>query len=263
MAADHRKGYLALARTAIATALYPVQHAVSWPAGRLRDLSESFVSRQSLLEENQRLRREQLLADVKLQRFAALEAENRRIRALLGSSANTANKTLVAELLEIQLQPFRQQVTINKGLREGVYQGQSVVDSGGIMGQVIHVNPFSSVVLLLTDPLHSIPVQANRTGLRSIATGIGKDNELILEHFPVTGDLREGDLLLSSGLGGRFPRGYPVATVTSVLRVAGESFSSVTATPTSRFGWNREVLLIWPHEAGRQEATDAAGSAVR
>ena len=125
------------------------------------------------------------------------------------------------------------------------------------MGQVIHVNPFDSDVLLITDPLHSIPVQVNRTGLRSIATGIGKDNELILEHFPVNADLREGDLLVSSGLGGRFPWGYPVATIASVSRVPGESFSSVTATPTSRFGWNREVLLIWPHEKRARDGADA------
>ena len=202
------------------------------------------------MNENERLREEQLRMYSKLQRIATLEDENRRLRTLLESSVEFYERVLIAELVGVELEPFRQQIIINKGLTHGVFIGQPVVDSGGIMGQIIHVSPFSSTVLLITDPTHSIPVLVNRNGLRSVAVGLGQDNIVSLEHIPVNADINEGDLIVSSGLGRKFPRGYPVGTVSSITRVPGELFSSVLVTSSAKFGVTREALLLWPDQPG-------------
>jgi len=248
MMVDHKHGHLKSVRSVISTIVYPLQYVVSLPVDLTRNLSESLTTRKRLLEENENLRQEQLLLNSRLQRFTVLQEENRRLRALLESSIELHERVLVAELVEVELQPFRQQILINKGQMQGVYDGQPVVDSGGIMGQVIHVGAFSSTVLLITDPTHSIPVQINRNGLRSIAVGTGQNNVLLLEHIPANADVQEGDLIVSSGLGRRFPRGYPVGTVSSVSHAPGEPFSNVNILPGAKLGQSREVLLVWPYE---------------
>ena len=194
------------------------------------------------------LRQEQLHLYSKLQRVATLEDENRRLRALLEASVEFYERVLVAELVGVELEPFRQQIIINKGSTDNVFNGQPLVDSGGIMGQTIHVSPFSSTVLLITDPSHAIPVLINRNGLRSVAVGLGQDNVLLLEYIPVNADVKEGDLIVSSGLGRKFPRGYPVGTVSSISRTPGELFSSVLLVPSARFRESREALLLWPDQ---------------
>jgi len=135
---------------------------------------------------------------------------------------------------------------INKGRREGVYDGQAIVDANGVMGQIVHVGPFSSTVLLLTDPTHAIPVQINRNGLRSVAVGTGQSHILHLEHLPNNVDIKEGDLIVSSGLGSRFPPGYPVGIVYNISRIPGEPFAKVTILPSAQLEKSREVLLVWP-----------------
>jgi rod shape-determining protein MreC len=256
MAVDHRQGYLENLRSVLSIAVYPVQYLVNLPIGVATWLSENLASHSELLEENRRLREQQLLLQSKLQRFAVLEAENERLRELLESSLQLNERVLVAELLAVELQPFRHQIVIDKGLREGAYNGQPVVDARGVMGQIIHVGPFTSTVLLITDPSHAIPVVVNRNGLRAIAIGVGEGNKLRLDHLPTNADIREGDLIVSSGLGGRFPAGYPVGTVTSVTLLPGEPFAQVTVTPTARMEQNREVLILWPHQ--RAERSVAA-----
>jgi rod shape-determining protein MreC len=256
MAVDHRQGYLENLRSMLSIAVYPVQYLVNLPIGVVTWLSENLASHSDLLEENRRLREQQLLLQSKLQRFAVLEAENERLRELLESSLQLNEKVLVAELLAVELQPFRHQIVIDKGRREGAYNGQPVVDARGVMGQIIHVGPFTSTVLLITDPSHAIPVVVNRNGLRAIAIGVGEGNKLRLDHLPTNADIREGDLIVSSGLGGRFPAGYPVGTVTSVTLLPGEPFAQVTVTPTARLEQNREVLILWPYQ--RAERSVAA-----
>lgn len=251
MVFDHKNGHLEFVRSAISTVVYPLQYAAGFTTDLPRQISALLVSRKTLLDENERLRDEQLRLYSKLQRVATLEEENRRLRALLESSIEFYDRVLVAELVGVELEPFRQQIVINKGLTHGVFNGQPVVDSGGIMGQVIHVSPFSSTVLLITDPTHSIPVLINRNGQRSVAVGLGQDNVLSLEHIPVNTDIEEGDLIVSSGLGRKFPRGYPVGTVSSILHVPGELFSSVLITPSAKFGESREALLLWPDQQGK------------
>ena len=250
MVAAHKNSHLEILRSSISTLVYPLQYTAGLAADLPRKVSAMMVSRQALMNENERLRDEQLHMYSKLQRIAALEDENRRLRDLLESSVEFYERVLVAELVGVELEPFRQQIVINKGLTHGVFNGQPVVDSGGIMGQIIHVSPFSSTVLLITDPTHSIPVLVNRNGLRSVAAGMGQDNVVSLEHIPVNADIKEGDLVVSSGLGRKFPRGYPVGTISSITRVPGELFSNVLISPSAKFGVTREALLLWPDRAG-------------
>jgi rod shape-determining protein MreC len=246
MTVDHRHGHLESVRSVLSVAVYPLQYIVNLPVATGRWVSESLVTRRMLMEDNRKLREERLLLNSRLQRFAVVEEENRRLRELLESSIQLRERVLVAELLAVEMEPFRRQIVINKGRREGAYDGQPVVDAAGIIGQVIHVGPFSSTVLLITDPSHAIPVQVNRNGLRAIAVGTGRDNVLLLEHLPTNADIRRGDLVVSSGLGHRFPRGYPVGTVADIGLEPGESFARVEVTPSARLGQSREVLLVWP-----------------
>lgn len=254
MVADHKNDHLEFVRTTISTVVYPLQYAASVTADLPGQVSLLIVDRKTLQEENERLREEQLHLYSRLQRVATLEEENRRLRALLESSVEFYERVLVAELVGIELEPFRQQIVINKGLTHEVYNGQPVVDSGGIMGQVIHVSPFSSTVLLITDPSHAIPVLVNRNGLRSVAVGLGQDNVLSLEHIPVNADIKTGDLVVSSGLGRKFPSGYPVGTVANISRIPGELFSKVLVTPSAKFGESREALLLWPDQPGKSSS---------
>lgn len=246
MTVDHRYRHLEKLRSALSVAVYPLQYVVNLPVATGHWISESLITRRMLLEDNEQLRQQQLLLSSRLQRFAVLEEENRRLRELLESSIQLRERVLVAELLAVELEPFRRQVVINKGRREGAYDGQPVVDAGGVMGQVVHVGPFSSTVLLITDPSHALPVQVNRNGLRAIAVGTGRDNALLLEHLPTNADIRKGDLVISSGLGHRFPRGYPVGTIADIGVDPGEPFARVEVKPSARLGQSREVLLVWP-----------------
>lgn len=248
MTVDHRFGHLEKLRSAVSALVYPLQYVVSLPVVGLNWMSEAMVMRDALVRENTRLKEEQLLLGSRLQRFVVLEQENRRLRELLESSLKRRERVLVAELLAVELEPFRRQVVINKGQRDGAFYGQPVVDAGGIMGQIVHVGPFSSTVLLITDPGHALPVQINRNGLRAIAVGTGQDASLLLEHLPSNADIRRGDLVVSSGLGRRFPSGYPVGVVEDISLEPAEPFAKVTVRPSARPGQSREVLLVWPFE---------------
>jgi len=246
MTVDHRQGHLEKVRSTLSVFVYPLQYVANLPLAVTNWVSEALTTRARLMEENARLRDEQLVLNSKIQKFQILEAENERLREMLQSSEKLDERVLIAELLAVDLQPFRHQIVINKGRREGVYDGQAIVDANGVMGQIVHVGPFSSTVLLLTDPAHAIPVQINRNGLRSIAVGTGQSHILQLEHLPNNVDIKEGDLVVSSGLGSRFPAGYPVGVVYNISRVAGEPFAKVTIIPSAQLEKNREVLLVWP-----------------
>jgi len=206
------------------------------------------ITRNSLIQENRNLKEEHLLLNAKLQRFTILEEENKRLKELLESSFQISDRVLLAELLAVNLQPFRQQIVINKGEKQGAYNGQPIVDASGIMGQIVDVGPFSSTVLLVTDLSHALPVQIDRNGLRAIATGMGDKEYLHLDHLPTNADVRPGDLVISSGLGQRFPRGYPVGVVTKITLEPGESFAKIVVKASAQLGQSREVLMIWPNE---------------
>ena len=257
---DHHKGYLTNVRSALSAFVSPLQYVVNLPFEAADWLYDSFVMRQSLIAENERLKQENLLFNSKLQRYKILETENQRLRELLESSFRLNEKVLIAELIEVQLQSFRRQIVINKGKRDGAYQGQPVVDAAGIMGQIIHIGPFSSTVLLITDPNHALPVQLNRNGLRAIAVGTGKNDRLILEHLPNNADIQIGDLIISSGLGGRFPSDYPVGQIEKITLDPSESFAKVTIRPSAQLSHSREVLMVWPYQY-TQTMTDSTGVA--
>ncbi len=245
MIMDHRQNHLEAVRSTLATLLSPLLYVVNLPRTVGEWANETLTTRESLQRSNETLSRENLLLKAEQQKMAALESENTRLRNLLDSSFRIGERVLIAELMAIELDPYRQQVMINKGTNSGVFQGQPVLDAGGVMGQVVHVHRSSSSVLMITDISHALPVQINRNGLRTIAMGTGRINTLDLPNLPNNADIREGDLLVTSGLGGRFPTGYPVARVTRVVHKPGEPFADVSAQPVAHLDRTREALLVW------------------
>ncbi|MCY1400620.1 rod shape-determining protein MreC [compost metagenome] len=222
-------------------------------------VASQFGSRTELVAENEKLKTEALLLQGRLQKLAALTEQNVRLRELLNSSALVNEKVEVAELIGMDPNPFTHRILINKGERDGVVLGQPVLDARGLMGQVVELMPYTSRVLLLTDTTHSIPVQVNRNGLRAIASGTGNPERLELRHVADTADIKEGDLLVSSGLGQRFPAGYPVATVKEVIHDSGQPFAIVRAVPTAALNRSRYLLLVFTDSRSpEQRATDAA-----
>lgn len=205
----------------------------------------TFTSRSELALENETLRTELLIHQRKLQQMAALAAENVRLRQLMNATDILQDSVLVAELIGVSPNPLSHTVVINRGASEGVYDGQPVLDAFGLMGQITEVSEHSSRALLISDATHALPVQVNRNGVRAIAEGTGDLNRLRLRHVSNTTDIREGDLLVSSGLGKRFPVGYPVAEVESVERDPGQAFATVIARPMARLDRSRHVLLVF------------------
>ena len=260
MIVDHHHSHLKVVRSSLSTVVYPLQYIVNLPVDAVEWMSNTFVTHRSLLDDNKRLREQYLLSSSRLQRFVILEKENKRLRELLESSFKLRDRVLVAELLAVDQQVFRRQIIINKGRREGAYDGQPIVDSSGIMGQIVNAGPFSSTVLLITDPTHALPVQINRNGLRAIAVGAGQGGYLQLENLPTNADIKNGDLIISSGLGRRFPQGYPVGVISSISLDPGEPFAKVKVTPSARLEQSREVLMVWPneHATNKSESPDYA-----
>jgi rod shape-determining protein MreC len=220
--------------------------------------AEVFTTQADLLAENEKLKGEVLIHQRKLQQMAALAAENVRLRQLLNATDMLQDKVLIAELMGVSPNPLSHTVVINRGSRDGVYEGQPVLDAFGLMGQIIAVDEDSSRVLLISDPTHAIPVQVNRNGVRAIAEGTGDLNRLNLRHVSINSDIREGDLLVSSGLGGRFPVGYPVAMVEQVVRNSGQAFARVLARPMARLDRSRHLLLVFDTHSLSTTANEAA-----
>jgi rod shape-determining protein MreC len=246
MVMDHKYKSLESVRDALSLLVYPIQLVVELPGSMSDWFNESLSTRRKLQEEVDSLRTQYFMQQAQMQKFSALQQENIRLRELLDSSFEIGEKVLIAELMSVNLDPYKHQVMINKGELHDIYPGQPLVDAEGVMGQVVHAGPYSSTAMLITDTSHAIPVQVNRNGLRSIALGSGTINRLELPYIPNSADIQPGDLLITSGLGGRFPPGYPVATVTAVQHDPGNAFASVVATPLAHLNRSREVLLIWP-----------------
>ena len=260
---DHRYQHLENLRSGLGIVLEPLRQVIDLPFVLADGISETFATRTRLLSENKELRTQNLLLKGQLQKFSALESENMRLRALLDSSFKVSDKVLIAELIRVDLDPFTRQFVINKGSNDNIYIGQPLLDADGIIGQVIHVSRYSSTAMLITDPSHALPIQMNSTGQRAIAVGTGRPNELELLHMPSNTRLQEGDLLVSSGLGGRFPAGYPVGRVSSARNVPGQAYLHVVAEPVAKLQRSREVLLVWPADnplerPAAQTATETA-----
>lgn len=258
MFADHRLQLLDDARGVLATAIEPLHTLADMPRG-IPSLSEYFSSRSTLLEENQALRSERLMLEAELQKLAALQAENHRIRALLESVQELDEKVVIAEVSATSSDPYRHQIRLSKGSLDGVFMGQSLIDAHGIVGQVIDVTPVSAHAVLITDINHGIPVEISRTGLQTVAHGEGDLRLLKLPYLPGNSDVQVGDVLISSGMGGRYPPGYPVGTITQVDHPRGAHFLQVIASPAARLQHGREVLLVWQRPKG-PSITDIASA---
>ncbi len=235
-------------RSALATAVYPIQSLAAMPSSFSDWFTEMFQDRGDLRERITTLEAQALNQNVRMQRMQALERENMRLRELLGSSFRLQERVQIAELLSVDLDPFYQHVIIDKGKQFGVYEGQPVLDSRGVMGQVAEVSQISSRVVLLTDPGHSLPVQVVRNGLRAVVTGRGLGEPLQVEYLPHNADIREDDWLVTSGLGGRFPVGYPVGQVMAVNFPQGKAFAEISVRPAAQLGTSRELMLVLPGE---------------
>ena len=246
---DQHSHYLDNFRSALSIFVYPIQALVNLPSTFSEGLAETIVSYDDLATENNKLKQQQLIADVKLLKFAALEKENIRLRAVLENSFKLGEQFLIAELLSIKLAAYEHIVLVNKGTRFGVHQKQPVLDINGVVGQVTRALPLSSEIMLITDPSHAIPVQVNRNGLHTIAVGSGQLNRLNLPFLPNNADIKPGDLLITSGLGGTFPQGYPVAVVDTFVPQPDKPFANIYATPKAALNRNRELLIVWSDSA--------------
>ena len=251
---DARFSVLDPVRRVIGSALTPVYWLSSLPDTVSEGASNLFKSRDSLQEELDKMKSQMLVLERKAQKLASVTAELNRLRELLNASRLLDEGVVVTELIGASPDPDNQYIQINKGLKDGVYLGQAVLDAHGLMGQVIEVNDFSSRVLLISDIRHAVPVQINRNGLRAIAYGIGAINYLVLGSVPATYDIKVGDLLVSSGLGGRFPEGYPVGRVSEILIEPGESFAHVKVVPEAQLNRSKLLLIVFKNELIKEQS---------
>ena len=241
---DRNTHQLDTTRSVLATLLHPLQVAADLPVRARAWLHEHIAAHHTRITRNQALREENRLLRARLARFAALQRENEELRALLHSARRLETRLASARLLAISMTPYRQQAVIDKGTQDGVEVGMPVIDEHGLVGQIIRAHPYHAEVMLISDPNHATPVQDLRSGVRSIAQGTGRTDVLNLLYLPANTDIREGDLLVTSGLGGRFPPDYPVARVAEVSRAPGSAFAHIRATPLAHLNTGRKVLLV-------------------
>lgn len=257
MVLDHKQHYLDGLRSALSVLVFPIQYMANLPVSSGNWMGDNLISRETLLKQVEELNSQNTFLQAQMQKYVSLELENMRLRQLLDASERINERILATELYAVDLDPFNHKVLLDKGRRHGVYRNQPLLDSNGIYGQITQVSPFTSTAMLITDPSHAIPVQVARNGLRAIAAGNGNMSSLDLLHIPNNGDIREGDLLVSSGLGGIFPPGYPVAVVETVTPDSSQPYATVNARPKATLDRSRVVLLVWNQnqiQTGAEEA---------
>jgi len=242
---DKRYDHLGRIRRFLSVVAYPVQVAVASPFDGWNWFKDSVTTRDALRADKAKLEAELRVAQFRLQRYEALEAETQRLRALRDSTAGVTDRFVIGDVMDVDLDAFRERVLVDKGAGDGVYVGQAVLDSGGVFGQVARVGQLTSEVILVSDPAHAIPVQINRTGLRTIAVGTGDLSRLKLPYLPTSADVTVGDLLVTSGLGGGFPAGYPVGTIAEVKRDPSQSLADVDVRPAAALDRSRELMFVW------------------
>jgi len=257
MVLDNQNQNIQDVRRILSAATYPIRWLVDAPFALGHWIGDTLSTSTTLRTENRELHEQILTQDARLQRMAALEAENARLRALLESTAKVGDRVLIAEIMSVDMNPFRHQIVVNKGSMHDVYVGQALIDAQGIIGQVIRDHIFSAEALLISDVDHALPVELVRNRLRTIAVGTGDLERLSMPFLPRNADVLEGDLLVTSGLGGTFPPGYPVGIVSKVSSDTGQPFLKITATPAAALNRIREVLLIWPEPAESASAAMA------
>ncbi len=244
MVADHRGQFLDAIRRQAATLAAPVYWLAAAPARGVRAVHDIVVDRDVLAGENARLNEQLLLAQARLARLAAVADQNERLRDLLDARTRLGLKAQLGELIDVDLEPFRHRILLDLGAGEGIAEGQAVMDARGVLGQVVEVLRDRSLVILITDPGHAIPVRVARTGLNAIAYGSGDLESLSLPHIPFSAGVRAGDELVSSGIGGRFPAGLPVGTIRQVEPDDSATFVRAIATPAAAMARSGEVLVL-------------------
>lgn len=244
MVADARSHYGDIARRAASQLSGPIYWVASAPARAWRALTSDVADREQLTAENRRLREDLLTSEARLARLAAVGEQNERLRALLQARNRLGLKVQLAELIDVDLDPFRQRVLIDHGSRDGVSVGQAAMDARGVLGQVVAVEPGRATLLLLTDASAAVPVRVERSGFRTVAYGTGDPGHLRLPHIPFSADVKVGDDLTTSGLGGRFPAGLPVGTIESLKPDDSATLVVATARPAAGMARSGEVLLL-------------------
>ncbi len=264
MVIDHRAGYLAGMRMLSSRVIEPVYRIAGFPAEAARAGRLAIATQSHLAEENRRLREALLLAQVRLNRMSALADQNERLKVLLDVQNDLGLGVQLAHLVDIDLDPFRHRVVLDAGSTQQISVGQPMLDAGGVMGQVVEVLPGTSVAMLITDPTHAIPVTIERTGLRTIAFGTGAIDRLQLPNIPISADVRVGDVLLTSGLGGRFPAGFPVGEIREISNDESGMFAAAIAKPAAALDRSGDVLLLHdlPQPMGPPAPTPAASAPV-
>jgi rod shape-determining protein MreC len=242
---DKRYDHLGKIRRLLSVVAYPVEVAVASPFQGWHWLRDSVTTRDALRADKTKLEGELRVAQFRLQRYEALEAETQRLRALRDNTAGVTERFVIGDVMNVDLDAFRERVLVDKGAGDGIYVGQAVLDSGGVFGQVARVGQLTSEVILVSDAAHAIPVQINRNGLRTVAVGTGDTNRLKLPYLPTSADVVAGDLLVTSGLGGGFPAGYPVGTIAEVKRDPAQSLADVDVKPAAALDRSRELLFVW------------------
>ncbi|MCP3674393.1 MAG: rod shape-determining protein MreC [Gammaproteobacteria bacterium] len=246
MISDNQRQQSSEIRAFLLTLMSPIEYIASLPSGFIDWADFSMTSRSQLILDNKELRAEQLILKVQSQRMISLESENAHLRQLLGSLKREKGQRRIAEIMNVDSDPSKHIVTINKGSLDNVYIGQPILDATGVLGQVISTSTLTSKALLITDSSHAIPVKILRNGIRAIAKGTGNPNQLILEQLPHTTDIKLGDTLVTSGLGMRFPSGFPVATIKIVNNDPGQAFAQALATTSADLLRTGLVVLLWP-----------------
>lgn len=241
---DHRGDWLAQARRQAQVVAQPFWWLAGLPGRLTRTVSDDAATRSQLIAENRRLRNELLVANARLTRLGTAAADNAKLRALLGMAESRGLDVQLASVLNIDLDPTRQRLVLEAGRNDGVRVGQVVIDDGGLMGQIIETTPDYATVLLLTDPDHAVPVMIARNGVRLMVYGSGRSDRLELVNVPLNADVKEGDVVVTSGLGGRFPAGFPVGTVSKLRQDESQAFLIGEVTPAARLDRGRDVLLL-------------------
>jgi rod shape-determining protein MreC len=260
MVLDQRNGWLWRLRYAASAVVEPVYRLAGLPAEGIRTVTVAFADRQQLTQQNQRLREDLLLANAKLNRMAAVAEQNQRLKELLDTQRSLGLQVQLARVIGVDLGAYRYRLTLNMGARDGVHPGQPVIDAHGVLGQVKAVLPSTSIVMLITDPAHAIPVVIERTGLRTVAYGSREGDQLSLPDIPLAADVRVGDQLLTSGLGGRFPPGFPVGAIRQVAPAATGMFQVALAQPAADVDRSADVLLL--HDQAEPDGPPAPAPAV-
>ena len=259
IAVDSKTAALDMPRSALASAVGPLHFLAESVYGGARAIGDAVSARVGLLQRNAELEREMLKMQGTVLRYEALLEENSRLRELFGSRSRLRDDVVIAEVVAVSSMPL--EIVIDKGYASGVAMGQAVVDSTGLLGQIVETAAFTSRVLLITDPSHAVPVRVLRNDVRAIAAGAG-DGRLALKDAAMTLDIREGDRLVSSGLAGRFPNGYPVGTVESALRDQTETFATIVVSPSAAVDRARQVLVVFPGAADADLPSIASDAAL-